>query len=417
MAYDKPTSFVFLDKRRVKNNGKYPIKLVVDYAGERKTYKTKEELTEEDWEKIQSGAKIKLDELKKAKASLSYYIGDKFNNALKEIEKTDKPFSFQLFERYYFGEKQSNKVTFSVFDAIDRKINLLEKAGRIGTAGSCRNLKTSLSSFVDKLNFKDITPEFLLSYEQHMLKNQKSITTVGIYMRELRAIVNEAINDPEHSVIIDYPFSRNKFDKKYKIPKGRNPKKALSPEEIEKIKTYTAVSDSERRAVDFWLFSYYCNGINVADIARLTYESIDGKFITFRRKKTERTQRDAKYIRAFINEPMKNIIKRWGNKQQNSSDYIFPILEQGITPAREHQLVTQFSSWLNGYMWSVSKKLELSLNVSMIHARHSFATTLKRNGANNEFIGDSLGHSLVSTTENYLGSFNDDTIEEKAKLL
>ncbi|MBN8857819.1 MAG: tyrosine-type recombinase/integrase [Sphingobacteriales bacterium] len=35
-------------------------------------------------------------------------------------------------------------------------------------------------------------------------------------------------------------------------------------------------------------------------------------------------------------------------------------------------------------------------------ARHSYATTLKHSGARTEFIQESLGHTDVRTTENYL---------------
>jgi len=38
-------------------------------------------------------------------------------------------------------------------------------------------------------------------------------------------------------------------------------------------------------------------------------------------------------------------------------------------------------------------------------ARHSFASVLKRSGANIAYISESLGHSDLKTTENYLASF------------
>jgi site-specific recombinase XerD len=38
-------------------------------------------------------------------------------------------------------------------------------------------------------------------------------------------------------------------------------------------------------------------------------------------------------------------------------------------------------------------------------ARHSYATVLKRSGANISYISESLGHSNLKTTENYLASF------------
>ena len=48
-------------------------------------------------------------------------------------------------------------------------------------------------------------------------------------------------------------------------------------------------------------------------------------------------------------------------------------------------------------------------NISTYTARHSFATVLKRSGANIAFISESLGHADLKTTENYLDSFEDET--------
>jgi site-specific recombinase XerD len=45
------------------------------------------------------------------------------------------------------------------------------------------------------------------------------------------------------------------------------------------------------------------------------------------------------------------------------------------------------------------------LGISTYTARHSFASVLKRSGANIAYISDSLGHTDLKTTENYLASF------------
>ena len=62
-----------------------------------------------------------------------------------------------------------------------------------------------------------------------MVHRGKSITTVGIYVRHLRAIINIA---KENGIIRpqDYRFGR----RKYIIPGGRNMKKALNISQINK---------------------------------------------------------------------------------------------------------------------------------------------------------------------------------------
>ena len=56
-------------------------------------------------------------------------------------------------------------------------------------------------------------------------------------------------------------------------------------------------------------------------------------------------------------------------------------------------------------------------HISTYTARHSFATVLKRSGANIAYISESLGHQDLKTTENYLASFEREEREKNADLL
>lgn len=55
--------------------------------------------------------------------------------------------------------------------------------------------------------------------------------------------------------------------------------------------------------------------------------------------------------------------------------------------------------------------------VTTYTARHSFATVLKRSGANIAYISESLGHSDLKTTEAYLASFEKEERQKNAILL
>lgn len=52
----------------------------------------------------------------------------------------------------------------------------------------------NLESFSgENISFQAITPDFLKRFEKHMTQEGRNYTTIGIYMRHLRAIINEAI--------------------------------------------------------------------------------------------------------------------------------------------------------------------------------------------------------------------------------
>ena len=59
----------------------------------------------------------------------------------------------------------------------------------------------------------------------------------------------------------------------------------------------------------------------------------------------------------------------------------------------------------------------LILLLSFHTARHSFATVLKRAGAKTSYISESLGHSNLAVTENYLAYFEKEERIRNAQLL
>ncbi len=241
-----------------------------------------------------------------------------------------------------------------------------------------------------------------------MLKNGNSLTTVGIYLRNVRTIYHKAIKTGAAPPAL-YPFGSAKDDK-YEIPTGRNIKKALHLKEVELIVNYQAVQGStEHQYRDYWLFSYLCNGINVKDISRLKYSNIEGDIMVITRAKTERENRHKpRPITIVIVEMTKKIIDRWGNKPVSPDQYIFPILTKGMTPLQEYAAILQTTSMINRYIGRVAVAVGISQKVTTYTARHSYATVLKRSNASTEFIGEALGHASLPTTENYLADFETD---------
>ena len=143
-----------------------------------------------------------------------------------------------------------------------------------------------------------------------------TITTVGIYSRTLRVAFNEAITQN----LIDkslYPFGRNGFT----IPKGRNIKKALSNAQLESIKNYQPEPNSmEQRSHDLWLFSYFGNGMNFADMLTLTWANIRDTGIYFNRNKTKGKSSEDNTIHVRINDTMQAILGRQATKRTKDTE-------------------------------------------------------------------------------------------------
>lgn len=404
-----PTAIIIIDKKKVKKDNTFPLKLRITFNRVRKYYSVGlPSLTESDFEKLINSAKLRDPQLKELRVEIEA-VQTKARDVLAQLQK----FSFNNFEKAFFQETENIR-TSDVYEMLKMYSKKLEKEGRISTSQSYNSTLNSLKEYKKKLTFEEITPDFLQSYERFMLANGKSNTTIGIYLRSLRTIFNSAVDNG----IVNkesYPFKKSK----YQIPAGRNLKKALTKDEIKAIFDYSTIPKStEDKAKDIWIFSYLCNGMNIKDICRLTYANIDNDKLTFNRAKTENTKKsNQKSIVVHLTQEAKAIIEKWGNSSKLVNNYIFPILEPNITPKRERELVQYFTKLVNKYMKRIAQTLSITTPLTTYTARHSFSTMLKRGGVSIEFISESLGHQNLKTTEAYLDSFDDNTRKQYVTLL
>ena len=244
-----------------------------------------------------------------------------------------------------------------------------------------------------------------------MLDKGNSISTVGIYLRSLRAIYN--LQKIDRSV---YPFGKG--SDKYIIPTSKNIKKALTIEEIGKIYSYQATPNSTKEmAKDYWIFLYLCNGMNVKDFSLLKWSNIDDKMLTYKRSKTERSQKEQKHISVALKPESLAIIKKWGQPNIDTNAFIFPHLNEKMNPTQKRATYQQLTKTINKYVKQIAKEVGINKNITTYFARHSFATVLKRSGAKIEMISELLGHSNVNVTESYLDSFENDQIQEQTDVL
>ena len=392
LAPKKVSLYAILDLRRPNKQGLYPIRLRITYNRAFRDYGTRQNSTPEEWSKITAKRP------KGIAADKKIIILGLLNRAF-GIALSIPSFSFTSFNDMYLNKQANDKN--NVYNWYADKIKELYKNEQVGTASTYEYSMKALKNFSKKdfLSFDKINVQFLKDFEQWFYNNECSPTTVGIYMRPLRHVINRAIEHPSN-FIKDYPF------KKYKIPTPKNTKKALSKEEVKSIYLYQSPKGSpEAFYKDIWLFSYFANGINMKDICKLKYKNIKGNTIEFRRAKTIKTNKNTKPIIIVLTDDLFRIIKEYGAKPKADNNYIFSFLKQGLNAEDERKIIKQATKQTNFYIKKVAKQLGIKAEVSTYTARHSFATILKNAGVSPSFIGESMGHSSLRTTENYLGSF------------
>ncbi len=389
---------LILDKRRPKRSGLYPLKIRVTFQKSQRYYPVGLDMSEVDFERVNNNSvRRELQTSKKKILSLQ--------SKIQKIIDSLEVFSFHELQRVILKDYDNPTVKKGVYDYFERVISELNLEGRIGTANVYRDAFHSLQGFMSALSFPQVTVDFLKEYEANMKSEGKSISTIGIYLRHLRAIYNKAI---EAGIVEqkNYPFGKNRFQ----IKAPRNIKKALTIEQIKKIIDYEVEEGSNQHfARDIWLFSYICNGMNIKDMLNLKFKNIQGDFIHYDRAKTSNTIQNPKPIIISLLPKAKEILERWCNSNRDENSYVFPVYHKNHDEKRKQQIKHQFIKTINKYMKLIGEEIGYDKPLTTYAARHSFATVLKRSGAPMELISESLGHKSLHTTEAYLDSFEDHT--------
>lgn len=399
------------DFRKALKNEEYPLKLYICFRRKSKCYSVKMAISRSDYKKLSNSKRIDQNLININKEIIK--ITAKANKIIKDI---GNDFTFEIFESKMFNIKLEDvKDKYDVYACYEEKMRQLLKENRIGSYQAYMNSMMSLKSFRKTLRFKDVTVNFLKKYEYFMLAKECSKSTIGIQLRQLRAIMNIA----KSSGLItedEYPFGHHKHNK-YEIPSSRNIKKAVEPYELKKIINYEPNGYQESWSRDMWLFSYYCNGMNMVDVFNLKYKNIVDEFLYYVREKTKNTCRNVNQIEIFLVPQVKKIINQWGSKNQNSKTYVFEVFDDTMSAMEKKDACKIGVDMINRTMRSIADKLEINKSVSTYVARHTWATILLRNNISMGYISKGLGHTSFTTTERYLADFDQDQKREIGKIL
>lgn len=405
----KVSTAIILYKSQTKKNGKHPAKLRVTYNRKQMYYSidNKEriyEFTIEEFNKVTASKPRGVFKDIKLEFSL---VEDKANRIISSME----DFSFKQFKTK-FGISGGDLT--NVLFYYERRIKEFAENEQWCSWQAYITTSRSLQKYFGskRIDFKEITAHELKRYEQWFVAQDVSLTTVKAYFTTIRAIFKIAQREGAISKDL-YPFGEGK----YKMPMGNNFKRALKLSEIKQIYYYETEEFSRQdEAKDMWLFSYLLNGANMNDIVRLKYKNMSNEFITFIRRKT-RSNAKTRPISVPITDELKRIIDKWGNIDHSPENYIFKYIDKDMTEKQVRRNLDQLIQRTNRNMKRIAKDIGIEQTVTTYTARHSFSTVLKRSGVSTEFIGESLGHNNLMTTELYLDSFEDDTKKEIAKHL
>lgn len=397
---------LILNKTKQKNDGSCPVLLCVTHERRRAYFSTDFSVLEKDWNPDTELFRSSYPNHKKRNRWVTS-MRFKAEDIIQEYKEDDIDWTIDDFKEAYVGVKTSD-----VFDFFNSYIQDLRDIGKVGNAEAYNDSYRALRKFwKGPLKFSQIDYPFLLKFEMHLRKGGAGDGGINTYMRTLRSLFNKAIKSKLCKEKY-YPF------KEYQIKKvtPKTPKRAIAMEDILKIAKYEATPHTkEGLSRDLFMFSFYTQGMNYIDMAKLKWNMIAADRLHYRRSKT------GGHFSIKILPPVQKILDYYKNEKIGKGDmspYIFPILDDSHkTEADIKERCKNGLKRMNKHLKMIGVSIGLNQPLTSYVARHSYATILKRKGVNISVISEGLGHTTQEVTQIYLDSFENETLDRANELL
>lgn len=379
---------LYLDTRRARLDGTFPIKVMVNHKGNF-LIGTEFYANQKEWDGSQYTVKVSN---YRARNMQLRNILNKVENLIFELENDNRLNSMQNQKiKELIDGKLSGKTDNLVFiDYLDKFVSTKNRPGTKQVYTSTRN---KIIEFDKSITFSGITPEWLTRFENWMKQKELGVNYIGIHMRNIRAVFNYAVNNEYTNI---YPF------RKFKIKTEKTAKRAMKPEDLIKLRDY-ACEPHQKKYRDLFTLIFYLIGINPVDLFQLK-EIKDGR-IEYIRAKTGKRYSIKVYPEAMeIIENYKgtnfliDVLDTWGKYEDFTHRMNINLKQIGD--------VTRVG--LGG------KKIRTPLfpGITIYHARHTWATIAANIDIPKDTISAALGHEIGSDTTAIYIDFDQNKVDE-----
>ena len=285
---------------------------------------------------------------------------------------------------------------YSLFNFMQSMIVTLKQRNQIRTS---ETYKAALNSFKKFRNNEDmmldaITSDMMLSYESHLKHRGNTPNTISFYMRILRAVYNNAVDNE----VIE---NRNPFRKVF-TGAEKTIKRALNLTAIKKIKNLDlSLNPKTDFARDMFMMSFYLRGMSFIDMAYLRKSDLENGRVTYRRRKT------GQQLTIEWTKEMQMILDKY---PENPTQYLLPIItkEEG----NQRRNARNVNESINHHLKKVAEKVGVLSPLTMYCARHSWASAAKAKGIPLSVISEGMGHDSEATTQIYLASLETSVVDK-----
>lgn len=239
-----------------------------------------------------------------------------------------------------------------------------------------------------EIPFRDFTGELMQRYESHLSNQGLCPNSVSYYMRNLRALYNQAV---EHGFAVQtHPF-RHVY-----TGIAKTVKRAVTLTTIKRLRDMDFCQDPlSALARDLFLFSFCTRGMAIIDIAYLRKSDLKNGVLTYRRQKT------GQQLSIKWEARMQEIINRHTEKD---SDFLFPLIHSAH-PDYHRQYLTSYRRMIRR-LRLIGEQLGLTEPLTFHRSRHAWASIARDHNVPLAVISEGMGHDSEKTTRIYLASLD-----------
>ena len=245
---------------------------------------------------------------------------------------------------------------------------------------------TQLEQFRPGQDFADLTYTMVKDFESWLREQGKGVNTVAKHLRQLRTLINEAINDG-YMPADAYPF------RKFKIRQEKGRHEFLTPDELRRLEAVQLADQRHRHVLDAFLFCCY-TGLRYSDFSALKTPNL----VLINRKrwlclKMMKTNIEIKLPLALLFDGKAlEIIDRY--------------------PSIEELTAIPSNCETNRLLAEIGKLSGVKKHFTFHTARHTCATLLVHQGVPITTVQKVLGHTSVKTTQIYSEVLSDTIVRD-----
>lgn len=254
--------------------------------------------------------------------------------------------------------KQTDSGFGNVYGYMFNVIQSLKNEGHVSHAKNIRSLLANFKLFGNgkEIFFYEIDKDFVHRYADWLKHIEISDSTQSFYLRNLRMVLNKAHDDGLIGSTSGWFKDVNtSIGHRVNTSDGK-----LNRELMLKIESLDLAENKQAALVrDMFMFSFYCGGMELIDIANLGYSNIKDGMLIYRRrlKGLER--------KVVLGEQATKIIERYKGE---SDKYLFPLLSKS-----EYVLFASIRNYVCQSLKAIGRavnypKLSFNMNITTYHS-------------------------------------------------